>query len=429
MARVVVAQDEVSPKFRPADDRPTINIQKMESLGIRLFESKRLRLFTDLDEEIGKPLPNLIDRAYESLEEYFGKLLPSEDGREFQINGYLMRDKALFQKAGLLREGLGVEEFHGRQIGQQLWLMDQRTDYYRRHLLLHEATHAFMRANQNLDAPLSYLEGMAEHFGTHRLIGKELTVRVMPHNREDFRGHDRLLVLRRSVRERGVQDLGEIGRWSDNSFQGSSESYAWSWATCLFFDRNPRTRDRFQKLARSLNDPFAWKKFEISLEPDWDEIAAEWNLFAAESFEGFDFERMAISFAVGKPLSSNDTFKVDVHSDRGWQASGLNLEEGHTYEIVASGQFTLADKPKPWVSEAHGVSIRYHNRSPLGRLLATVRDPEVAKSMLDVVSVGGNSRFKATRSGTLYLRLNDHPGELADNKGGVALRIREVSDK
>ncbi len=429
------ATAEDAPKqFRPPDDRPAVDVKKLEALGIRKFESKRLRLFTDVDEEIAKPLPELVDQAFESLEKYFGKLLPSRDSQDFQINGYLMRDKVLFKEAGVLRDGLGVEEFHGRQIGHQIWLMDQKTDYYRRHLLLHEATHAYMRASPNLDAPLSYLEGMAEHFGTHRWNGKQLDVRVMPHNRNDFRGHDRLFVLRRDVQERGIQNLGDIGRWPAGSFQFFAESYAWSWATCIFFDQNPRTRTQFQTLAKSLNDPFAWSKFEIALQPDWKEMLTEWNLFASESYEGFDFDRMAIEFIEGKPMNEltdlpTKPIRTEVRADRGWQSTRLFVEKGRNYEIVAKGQFSLADKPKPWISEAEGISFRYHNRIPLGRLLATVRTSEMeageAESMLEMQSIGATSRFEAKKTGTLYLRLNDHPGELADNKGSAMIEILE----
>ena len=35
---------------------------------------------------------------------------------------------------------------NGVTLGSDMWLHDQPTDYYRRHLLLHEGTHAFMIA-------------------------------------------------------------------------------------------------------------------------------------------------------------------------------------------------------------------------------------------------------------------------------------------
>ena len=415
--------------FRSPDDRPRVDPQQLEKLGIRIYESQRIKLFTDIAPEIAKTLPPLVDQAFVAWEEYFGNLPPAEDGSDWQINGYLMQDKTKFEKGGLLTANL-LDQFHGRQIGYQFWMPDQPQDYYRRHLLLHEATHAYMLSIRNLKLPVAYLEGIAEHFGTHRLVDGKLQTRLMPSNRADFRGHGRLFLMSRDVRQRGIPELLDVHGYQNADFQTRNESYAWAWGATLFLDQHPRTRERFRQLAKSLTDPLAWQKLEVELKPDWPEIATEWMLFATEASEGFDFERTAIEFRDGQPLTKPQ--RSDVRADRGWQSSGTLVEKGHRYELNATGQFTLADKPKPWVSEADGITFRYHNGRPLGKLLATVRplqkDEDAAgEPMLDVQSLGNSSSFKAVRSGTLYLRLNDHPGELADNRGNVAVEIREVN--
>ena len=415
--------------FRVRDDRPVlpVTVEQLKKLGIDVYESKRLKLFTDIDPKVAKTLPPLVDQAYVAWEEYFGKLPPARDESEVQINGYLMKDKTNFVSEGLLRADL-LDQFHGRQIGYQFWMMDQEQDYYRRHLLLHEATHAFMWAIPHLDVPYSHLEGMAEHFGTHRLVGGKLQTRLMPFNRADFRGHDRLFLMRRDVKQRGIPELLDISEWKSANFQALNESYAWAWGQSVFFDVNPRTRERFRKMAKSLTNPLAWKTFEIELQPDLPEVVTEWNLFAADAWEGFDFERAAITFREGIPLMKSQ--RAEIRADRGWQSSGVLVEKDRRYEIVATGQFTLAEKPKPWVSEADGITFRYHNDRPLGQLLATIRPMKKAENetepMIDVKPLGNKSVFEAPRSGTLYLRLNDHPAELSDNRGSVTVEIREA---
>lgn len=421
----VAAQDG----FRIPDDRPLlpITVKQLNEGGIGVFESKRLRLFTDLEAEVAKSLPPLIDQAYDSWEEFFGKLPPARDESEFQINGYLMKDKDKFEKAGLLRGEL-PDQFHGRQVGYQFWMIDQPQDYYRRHLLLHEATHAFMLAIARLDVPVAYLEGMAEHFGTHQVISGKLRVRLVPTNRSDFRGHDRLFLIRRDVKQRGIPGLLDINEWKDMNFRFFNESYAWAWGMSVFFDQNPRTHERFRKLAKSLTNPLAWKTFENDLLTDLPEIVTEWNLFAADAWEGFDFLRHAIEFHEGEALTKPR--RVEIHADRGWQSSRVFVEKGHRYELLATGQFTLAEKPKPWVSEADGVTIRYHNGRLLGQLLATIRPEKPTdkepEPMRDVKPLGNSSSFEASRTGTLYLRLNDHPAELVDNRGSVSVEIRDA---
>ena len=54
-------------------------------------------------------------------------------------------------------------------MGREFWLFDQPTDYYVRHLLLHEGTHVFMVSFLGGCGPGWYMEGTAELLGTHRL--------------------------------------------------------------------------------------------------------------------------------------------------------------------------------------------------------------------------------------------------------------------
>ncbi len=441
--------ERVGDLFRPSDDRPLISKEQVKAFGIQIYESKHLRLFTDIDPNVAETLPPLVDQAFVAWENYFGKLPADEGNHEFQVNGYLIKDKARFEKAGLLRADL-PDKFHGRQIGYQFWMMEQERDYYRRHLLLHEATHTFMRAITRHDLPLAYLEGMAEYFGTHRLADGKLRLPVMPYNRADFRGHDRLFLLRRDVGIRTQSQLGlpticDLGEWGAGDFQFFQETYAWVWGMCVFFDRHPRTRDSFRETGRSLSDPQAWPKLLAKFKPDWSEITTEWNLFAVEAYEDFDFDRMAIDFRDGRPLSELTArgakpFRVEVNSDKGWQSSGILVEQDRSYDVKAIGQFTLADKLgdrfKPWTSEADGITFRYHAGRPLGRLLATIRpksalrdaitraDAGEIEPMFDILPLGSKVNFTAPRSGTLYLRLNDLPGELSDNRGGVSVELR-----
>jgi len=198
--------------YRVSDTRPRHDDQKLAKLGIRKYESKRLRLYTDIDSEVAKPLPPLMDRAFEAWEEYFGPLPPNREGTDFQMTGYIMRDKELFRRAGLLRADVPTF-LHGTLIGAEFWMVDQEYEYYRRHLMIHEGTHCFMLAIPGIKgkAPIWYLEGMAELFGTHWIDPQgKVHFRVMPHERKQFIGHGRIRMIQLDVKKHGHRGLSEV---------------------------------------------------------------------------------------------------------------------------------------------------------------------------------------------------------------------------
>ena len=133
---------------------------------------------------------------------------------------------------------------------------DQPHDYYRRHLLLHEATHCYMQAmgGTTIDVPLWYLEGMAELFATHALdAAGRPTFRVLPEQPEEFVGFGRIEMIRQDIdQERPPDDGRALGAHLPPLPQAQS-AYAWSWAICLLGDRNPHYHDRFQQLGPALS--------------------------------------------------------------------------------------------------------------------------------------------------------------------------------
>ncbi len=120
---------------------------------------------------------------------------------------------------------------------------------------------------------------------------------------------------------------------------------------------------------------------------------------------------------------------MKVAADRGWQSAGVTLEAGKTYHLRATGRFQVATDPQPWPSGPGGVTIRYWERKPLGMLLAAVHpepfDPRTESSLLKPIAIGEEATLRPEASGTLYLRINDSPAELADNAGSLEVQIRE----
>jgi hypothetical protein len=173
------------------------------------------------------------------------------------------------------------------------------------------------------------------------------------------------------------------------------------------------------------NDDFAERVTRLS-GADAARMNEDWQLFVANLDYGYDFERMAVEYAAGQPLAA-DAQRVSVAADRGWQSSGMQLEAGRKYRLRASGRYQIAKEPRVWTCEPGGVTIRYYHGQPLGILLAAVRpddaDPGRPSGLLKPIVVGLETVLHFESSGTLYLRINDSAGSLADNAGSLSVEV------
>ncbi len=315
---------------------------------------------------------------------------------------------------------------------QQFWVNEQETDYYRRHLILHEFTHCFMYSLEGVEIPPWYAEGIAELFGTHDVdAAGHYRFRVMPDRLDHFEGHGRIPLIRSETAAKRWKSLDDVQQIDAKEFL-QTPAYAWSWAACAFLDGHPRYSRKFRELGRhttSGNFQPALRKLFLDSR---DDLRTEWALFTDELQYGFDLSRAAIQFQPGKPLEGNEASRsFDIAADRGWQSGGVLVRAGVEYEVTATGEVTLATMPKPWISQPQGVSIMYSESHPIGLLLAAIhREPAVEgaeESMLNQIVVGRTTRFTAPISGTLYFRINDRWNSLADNDGHYRVTVREVT--
>lgn len=401
---------------------------KLEAAGIRKLSGRHLTLFTDApsNEQVDS-LPRLFDLAYPEWCGYFD-VRPPESPR-WHIFGCLIRDKRRFESSGLFPADL-PEFLHGYSVGSDLWLFDQESDYYRRHLLLHEGTHAFMNTVVGGTYWPWFSEGVAELLATHRIEDGQLTLAYFPASREDVPMLGRIKIIQDAKKANRLLRLGDVIDFEPRVFL-TNDSYAWSWATAAFLDGNPNYRRRFRELIRETEAVGSGRRLEERFAQlfsgDWVQLRDEWELFVATLEHGHDLARTAIDFSPGRPLANGDN-AVTVAVDRGWQNSGLVLEDGATFQLDASGRYQVDDEPQIWWCEPGGVSMRYYDGRPLGMLLAAVRSEKPAddegNAFLHPVSVGLGTELTPNRSGTLYLKINDSAGELGDNRGSVQVKIR-----
>jgi hypothetical protein len=401
----------------------SIDEGEARSAGIRKIVGQRLTLYTDLpaSPEIDS-LPALFDQAYPQWCDYFRQ--PQQSPDEWHTHGFLMRDKNRFLASGLLPRELPPFP-NGYAIGRDMWLYEQPTEYYRRHLLLHEGTHAYMNTILGGGGVPWYAEGMAELLATHRLADGKLTLDYFPRNRDEVSQLGRIKLVRDRVAAGSLRTLPEILAFGPNVHL-ENEPYAWCWALAALLDGDLRYRDRFRSLGANIRLGDFNDRFEKLFAADWDELCDQWEVFACTLEHGHDLVRSAIQFAPGEPLPPAGR-RVTIAADRGWQSTGLRLEQGVRYRLQAKGRYQLATQPRVWESEPNGVSIRYYGGQPLGILQAAVR-PEIRSRtahtpLVRPQAIGLGAAVVPEATGTLYLRINDSPAELADNRGTLDVTV------
>jgi hypothetical protein len=415
-----------APDIRPE----AVDDATLASSGIRKLTSEHLTLYTDLPASPAvDELPRVFDLAVPQWCQYLG-IAPAQ-AAGWKVRGAIMKDKSKFAGTPLLPGNLPPFE-HGYARPNEIWLYDKPSDYYRRHLVLHEGTHAIMHALLGGAGPPWYMEGVAELLGTHRWDGKQLELGYFPKSREEAPHWGRVKLVRDAIAKSRGLTLADVLRLDYQAHQ-RTESYAWSWAAASFLHGHPRYQARFDSLVKEVaRDPadfnIHWRQI---YEPDLEELAEEWQAFVASLEYGHDLKRTAIEFKAGQPLPENGA-KVSVSADRGWQSSQWQVEDGQKYVLRASGRYQVADRPKIWWCEPNGVSFRYYHGQPLGMLFAAVRPERVdagqVSPFLRPLAVGLGGEIKPPHSGTLYFRINDSPAELADNKGILTVEITSAED-
>jgi hypothetical protein len=393
----------------------------------RTLTGRHISLLTDVpsNPEVDA-LPGYFDQAFEQWCEYFD--LRPTDHEGWRVRGILLRgpeSRPRFVAAGLMPADLWDFK-SGYSIDRNLWLYDQTSDYYRRHLLLHEGVHCFMVSLLGDSGPPWYSEGMAELLATHKLEGDKLTVNYFPKAIEEVPKLGRIEMVRKAIADGRSMSLRQIQAF-DSTAHRQNEPYGWCWAAAAFLDGHPRYHRRFRLLTKDVAKQNFAAGFARRFEPDAKLLAEEFQLYLANLDYAYDFSRMRLEPIDGETLPPAGR-TVEISAERGWQSSGIRLEAGTRYRIRGKGRFQVANRPKPWLSEAAGVSIRYVYGRPIGMLLAAVRpddfDPAVATTPLaSPTPIGANAVLTPEQSGTLYLRINDAPGELADNAGKLSVHV------
>ena len=411
---------------------PPLDEQSLRRQKIRVIKGKHLTLCTDLppSEEIDR-LPEIFDLAVPKYCRFFG--VDVQHCNDWHMQGFLIDDLEKFRAADLI--GPFPTHLNGFSVDDRLWVREQKSDYFRRHLLLHEGVHGFMNYVFGTCGPVWYMEATAEYLGTHRWENNQLELGTTPQNTQETPGWQRIELVKRDVTTGKMKSVDQVMRYSGRFFESPTD-YAWVWAFATLLDNHPQYKDAFRDAARWLTFPDFSNRFYVRLADHWPTLQVEWFCFIDELTYGYDVSHMTIDTNPGETLAESTTKIFDVDAACGWQNSGVKLEAGVTHRLTANGRYQLGDDPKPWFAEPNGVTIRYHKGNPIGLLIGAVVSDELFDAKADQsgispdnvpfltpIVIGPNIEWTPEQSGTLYLRVNDSPADLHDNQGTCRVGI------
>ena len=400
--------------------------------GFNKLTTSRISIITDLelDDEI-KQWPTYLDQAIEQWKMVFSPVPIKLEG--LQTTVYLIGDKRRWQTLGLLDQLPNLID--GYQAGDQLYVVDQPSVYYRRLLFLHEATHWIMYRWQGGAGSPWLMEGMADYLGTHQLRERSVHLGFMPSQADQVPYWGRLRLIAETLNNFSAPKLSEIVAFRDMQ-QQRLERYSWSWAACNFFFNHPEWRQSFQVLYRgqldySFNSSSRWMR---ELEKDRKNVSIQWRCFVDDLDFGLDANRSALEWGTieNHGLEEKQESRMTHRSDRGWQSTGVMVEPGESVEVRAEGRIVVREfeNGKKWSSEPQGITVEYYRGKPLGCLIGVLAsvEEEQPTARWETVRIGKQAVLKATKKSLLLLKTNEPSRDLADNQGTLSVSIRKAAE-
>jgi hypothetical protein len=407
------------------------NIEALDN-GLKQLTQGPLTLITDLpiDEEL-KQWPEVLEQAIAQWNQVWPP--PEGQGEDLHLTAFLIGDRARFQTLGILQGVPGFED--GYQQSDRVFLVEQPSVYYRRHLFLHEATHWIMYRRLGGAGSPWFMEGMADMYGTHLWSDGKLTLGVIPREPKQVPHWGRFKRLQEMIEIGNTPSLEQILNYGNES-QDRMDRYVWSWAACVFFNHHPEYR---QDLLLASQPPLDYSlslsvRLRESLADRWPRVVADWNGFLTDFDFGFDPAQSMPQVGLIPMRVLDDTnrsFELEIDASQGWQSSGVQVSAGQEISVKAEGSFLVAQfsNGKAWRAEAQGITLRYFRHQPMGRLVAAIApiDREPSTRIWEMQSIGRGETVRASQDGVLMLKINEPAGDLLDNQGSLRVQVRSAN--
>lgn len=345
----------------------------------------------------------------------------------WRVRAYLIDDEARFRQAGLIPDN--VPEFpFGYTLDDRVWVRIQPSEYYTRHLLLHEGAHALAFQIFGGAGPTWYMEGTAEMLATHTGTGANILINQLPTSRGQVPYWGRFKRIGELREADQIPPLETVLKYQP-ALLDNVTPYSLSWAAAMLFYHYDEYRDAFQTAARGGREtgPTFNRRFYQRLRQDWPAIRARWRLLCHELDYGFQWDRERVALSTDDPLWDGQPLTLQVEADRGWQSTGVRFPPGTRVQLNPEGEVVLDTEPRPWISQPAGVTLRYHRGRPLGQLLVCVlpnATPDTGNlTPLAITPLTETRELAIAQFSWLLFRINDGVGELGNNEGVYRVTI------
>jgi len=382
--------DDGAGKYRQLSDEPS---------APRDLRSARFLLHTDISDRSARMLLDKLETMIELVSLYYGR--PSVG----LIECYVVRDlnqwpPGVFPEQALakIQEPAGVTL--SASLGNQTRAIVYSCDDHG--VVQHEAVHAYCAQTFGSTGPTWYAEGMAEmgQYWKKDQPAVEINPAVINY-------------LKRAEPKR-LLDIVAADQITGDSWQ----AYAWRWALCHLLANNPNYSGRLKALGIAMMTGTPGATFESVYGPVAREVSFEYDQFVKTLDNGYRADLCAWQWNRKFLYIPGTRFAtVNVQARYGWQASGVKLQGGQSYDYVTKG--TWKTEPQGEDVDADGLD------GGRGRLVGVLMADFQLGEPLDL---GARGTFVAPTDGDLYLRCQNDWNRIADHDGSITVHFRKTPE-
>jgi len=362
----------------------------------RDLRSAHFLLHTDISDRNARILLDKLETMIALVSQYYGRMPKGI------IECYVVRDLANWPPGTIPPEGVAkISEPAGVTLSVTVGNLTRSVAFscHKHGVVQHECIHAYCSQTFGSTGPTWYAEGVAE-MGQYWKKNQP-AVEIDP---------VAIDYLKNSPPKR-MLDIVAAGQITGDSWR----AYAWRWALCHLLASNPNYSGRFKALGLGMMMGQPGASFESVYGPVAREISFEYDQFVKHLDNGYRSDLCAwqwnrkFQYVIGKRYAT-----VKPVAKYGWQASGVKLQSGQSYDYVAKGTWKISPDEEV---DADG------NAGGNGRLLGIIMQNYELSETLDL---GAKGTFVPPSDGDLYLRCREDWSSIADNDGTITVYFRRT---